>query len=77
MMNPKSLTEVASDLSCRIVKIGGDHRFLSRVTSMGFTVGAPLRMLQNCKRLPLLVYLRDTQIAIDRQEAAKIYVEDA
>ena len=75
-MNTKSLTQIASGTSSRIVQIRGGHHFLSRATSIGFTVGTQVEVLQNYRSLPLLVYLRDTQVAIDRGEAEKIYVDE-
>ncbi|BBO85438.1 hypothetical protein DSCO28_60040 [Desulfosarcina ovata subsp. sediminis] len=75
-MNTKALTQLASGTNSRIVRIRGGHHFLSRVTSIGFTIGTPVLVLQNYRRLPLLVYLRDTQVAIDRREAEKIYVDE-
>lgn len=59
-----------------IVKgLSGDNRFLSRITSVGLTVGGVLRVVRNAKRMPVLVYERDTMLAIDKKEAANIQVE--
>lgn len=59
-----------------IVKgLSGDNRFLSRITSVGLTVGGVLRVVRNAKRMPILVYTRDTMLAIDKKEAANIQVE--
>lgn len=52
----------------------GDKRFISRTSAMGFTPDTPLMMLQNIKGAPVLVYLRDTQVALGRKEAAKIQI---
>ena len=75
-MNTKPLTQLASGVRSRIVQIRGGHHFLSRATSIGFTIGTPVLVLQNYRSLPLLVYLRDTQIAIARSEAEKIDVDE-
>jgi ferrous iron transport protein A len=61
-------TAVISGLS------GGQH-FISRVTAMGFTPDTPVTMIQNIGKGPILVYLRDTQVALGRGEAAKIQVD--
>ncbi len=74
-MNMKKLIQLTSGTSSRIVNIRGERRFLSRATSIGFTIGTPILVLQNYRSLPLLVYLKDTQVAIDRNEAEKIDVE--
>lgn len=75
-MKTKKLTQLASGTSSRIAQIRGGHRFLSRATSIGFTVGTKVLVLQNYRSLPLLVYLRNTQVAIDRNEAEKIDVDE-
>ena len=53
---------------------GGQH-FVSRASAMGFTPDTTVTMVQNRGRGPVLVYLRDTQVALGRSEAAKIQVE--
>jgi len=64
----KDQTVVVSGLS-------GDQRFVSRASAIGFTPDTPVTMMQNIGRGPVLVYLRDTQVALGRGEAAKIQVE--
>jgi len=53
----------------------GGQRFVSRASAIGFTPGTPVTMMQNLGRGPVLVYLRDTQVALGRGEAAKVQVE--
>lgn len=55
--------------------INGDARFISRITSVGLTTGAILKVVRNVKHLPLLIYSRDTMLAINKQEANNIHVE--
>lgn len=59
----------------RIAAIDGDARFLSRITSIGITRGSVVEVLQNQKKHPVLIYGRDTMIAINRSECKKIMVE--
>lgn len=47
---------------------------LSRLTSLGFTPGAEVEMLQNYHRGPLMVCVRETCVALGRGEAEKILV---
>jgi ferrous iron transport protein A len=54
--------------------LNGGKRFVSRASAMGFTPKTPIVMLQNTGKGPLLVYLRDTQVAIGRSEAKKIEI---
>ena len=59
-----------------IVKdINGDARFISRITSVGITTGTILKVVRNVKSLPLLIYSRDTMLAINKKEANNIHVE--
>jgi ferrous iron transport protein A len=55
--------------------LNGDQRFVSRASAIGFTPDTPVTMMQNVGRGPVLVYLRDTQVALGRKEAAKISIE--
>lgn len=70
------LTQLKTGHKARVVQIDGDKRYLSRVTSIGLNVGSKVEMLQNVKRRPLLVYSRDTMIALNRQESLNIKVEE-
>jgi Fe2+ transport system protein FeoA len=54
----------------------GGHEFCSRVANLGFTPGAPLKVLQNRGHGPVLVSLRGTLVALGRAEAAKVVVRE-
>lgn len=71
------LTELKKGQQAMIVQIDGDRRYLSRITSIGLTVGCKVEMLQNVKKKPLLIYGRDTMIALNREESERIKVEVA
>ncbi|MDR1377818.1 MAG: ferrous iron transport protein A [Synergistaceae bacterium] len=60
-----------------IKEISGDRRFISRVTSAGLTPGTKLEILQKGGGLPVLVYARDTMLAVNGREARQITVETA
>lgn len=70
------LTQLKTGARARVVQISGDKRYLSRITSIGMNIGSKVEMLQNVKKRPLLVYSRDTMIALNRQEAQNIKVEE-
>lgn len=59
----------------RVIGADGDTRFLSRVTSIGLTPGSTLRVLKNDSKRPVLVYSRDTMIALNKGECENIIVE--
>lgn len=70
------LTEARAGQKGIITEMHGDARFISRITSIGLTLGCPIEVLQNEKKQPMLVYGRDTMVAINREECEKIEIED-
>lgn len=60
----------------KIENLSGGQAFISRASGRGFTPGATIRVVRNHKIGPLIVFLRDTQIALGRSEAGKIMVEE-
>ena len=72
----KKLSELKKDSMGVLVSIKGDSRFISRITSIGLTPGCSLTVIKNEKRRPLLVYSRDTMIALNRNECEWIEVEE-
>ena len=73
----KKLNELKKEQSAVIASINGNTRFVSRITSIGLTPGCKVTVVKNEKRRPLLVYSRDTMIALNRNECADIEVEEA
>ncbi len=73
----KKLSELKKDSVGVIAAINGDSRFISRITSIGLTPGCRLTVIKNEKKRPLLVYSRDTMIALNRNECDWIEVEEA
>ncbi len=73
----KKLSELEKDKTAVIASINGDARFVSRITSIGLTPGCSITIIKNEKRRPILVYSRDTMIALNRMECAGIEVEEA
>jgi len=72
----KSLVSLQKDESGVIASINGDNRFVSRITSIGLTPGCKVTIIKNEKKRPLLVYSRDTMIALNRNECENIFVEE-
>lgn len=71
----KTLAELQKDASGVITAVNGDARFVSRITSIGLTPGCRVTIIKNEKNRPLLVYSRDTMIALNRNECSMIEVE--
>jgi ferrous iron transport protein A len=71
-----SLSEVKENTDAIISGLEGDTRFMSRITSIGLTPGCRVSVIKNDKNRPLLVYSRDTMIALNRNECEGISVEE-
>ena len=71
----KKLSELQKDSVAVIKALDGDQRFMSRITSIGLTPGSTVTVIKNEKNRPLLVYSRDTMIALNRSECEMIEVE--
>lgn len=71
-----SLSDVKENREALVSEINGDTRFLSRITSIGLTPGCRVRVVKNDRNRPLLVYSRDTMIALNRNECRGIVVEE-
>ena len=57
-----------------IVEIADEKRLQNRVSSMGLMPGGILEICQNLKKQPVLIFARDTLIAIGREESEKIMI---
>ncbi len=57
-----------------VQELNGGRDFVSRAAALGFTPGTEITMLQNFRRGPLIVVVRDTHVALGRSEARKIQV---
>lgn len=57
-----------------VATMAGGKGLLCRMTSLGFTPGTAVTVVQNYGRGPLIARVRDARIALGRGEAGKIYV---
>jgi ferrous iron transport protein A len=73
----KKLSEAKTGEKGIITGIQGDSRFLSRVISIGLTLGCPITVLQNEKKTPILLHSRDTMVALNKEECGKIQIGGA
>ena len=69
------LTETKADMQEMICFVNGDDHFMNRITSIGLTEGTPFRTVRNDKKMPVLIYLRETLIALNRADAERIEVD--
>lgn len=71
------LSEMKTDQRGSVCDLQGSERFLNRITSVGITLGCPIVVMQNRKKRPILIYARDSAIALDRTDCTHIDVEVA
>lgn len=64
------LTETTADMQGMITSVAGDDHFMNRITSIGITEGTPFQTVRNDKKMPVLIYLRETLISLNRADAA-------
>lgn len=55
-------------------EIKDEARLVNRLSSMGLLCGSPIEVCQNNRKQPVLIFARDTLIAIGRGESEKIIV---
>ena len=73
----KKLSEMRQGEEGVISSVSGDTRYVGRITSIGITPGCKVRVIKNDKNRPIIVYTRDTMIALNRNESSNIEVEGA
>ena len=69
------LTESKADMQGRIRSVSGDDHFMNRITSIGITEGTAFQTVRNDRKMPVLIYLRETLISLNRADAERIEVE--
>lgn len=70
-----SLSSLSAGDIGNISEIKGERNFLSRISSIGFSLKTDVEMIQNNKRGPLIVSLKSSEVALGRNEASSIFVE--
>jgi ferrous iron transport protein A len=73
--SPVALDTLPAGTRATVRSLRGGSDLAQRLAALGLTGGATLVVLQNPRRGPLLVLVRDTRIAIGRGEATKIMAE--
>ncbi len=57
-----------------VLEIKDEARLTNRLSSMGVMCGSQIEVCQNQKKQPVLIFARDTLVAIGREESKKITV---
>ena len=73
-MEQITLSEAVPGRRYSIQKIREEARLINRLSSMGLLCGSTLEVCQNNKKQPVLIFARDTLVAIGREESKKIVV---
>ena len=69
------LSELKADTYARVVSLGSDERFIKRITSIGMNEGVSFEVVKNDRKMPVLIYVRETLLAMNRKDCEKIEVE--
>jgi ferrous iron transport protein A len=73
----KKLSEMKQGETAIVSSVNGDARYVGRITSIGMTPGCKVSIIKNEKNRPLIVFARDTMIALNEKESSNIEVEEA
>ncbi len=69
------LEQLSKGKKARICTISGSAHFKSRAVSVGLIPGNTVEVMLNQKKRPLLLYCRNTVLALDRDDCKQIQVE--
>jgi ferrous iron transport protein A len=69
------LTDAKEGYRGRVLSMDGDSHMISRAVSIGIVPGGIIKVFKNKKKQPVLIYSRDSMIALNREDAANIIVE--
>jgi len=67
-----SLSELTSGEAATVVGLLGGPRFVGRMSALGFTPGATVKVVRNHGHGPIIVSVLDTQIALGRGQAHRV-----
>lgn len=73
-MDTLTLSKAKPGHSYFVREIKDEARLTNRLSSMGLIYGSKLEICQNSPKQPVLVFTRDTLLAIGRGESEKIIV---
>ena len=76
-MNAVTLSDATPGSRYCMLEIKEESRLVNRLSSMGLLCGSMIEICQNHKKQPVLLFARDTLIAIGREESKKIMVGGA
>lgn len=69
------LIEAENNKNYILTSIGTSEHFVERAKSMGLVQGTKLKMIRNQKKMPVLIYARDTLLAVNQKDAKSMEVQ--
>jgi ferrous iron transport protein A len=69
------LCDLPTGVSGVIRQFRGGGLLSARLAALGFSVGAPVTVIMNIGRGPLIVSLRGSRLALGRGEAGQVFAE--
>ena len=69
------LSELKAGTTAKVVSLGTDEHFVSRITSIGMSEGVSFEVVKNDRKMPVLIYVRETLLAMNRKDCKKIEAE--
>lgn len=73
-MEQMLLSEALPEKCYIIREIKDETRLVNRLSSMGIMCGSRIKICMNNRKQPVLVFVRDTLVAIGRSESKKVTV---
>lgn len=70
-----SITELKAGDVGYVSQIKGDTRFRNKMIAIGLINGSKFEILKNEKNHPVLIYSRDTVLALNREDSRNIITE--
>jgi len=70
-----SLIDLLAEQSGVVLDISGDKQLVNRMISLGFTIGAQVKVLNNQRHGPILVSILGSHFALGRREADLIHIQ--
>lgn len=68
------LDEAPENARYVLQKVDGTGTFHDRARSIGLVEGTALKVVRNEPKMPILIYVRDTLLAVNRKDAAQTVV---
>lgn len=73
-MDKITLSDTKPGKKYSVVEMKDEARLIHRLSSMGLMCGSQIEVCQNRSKQPVLLFTRDTLVAIGRKESKKIIV---